>query len=141
VKSPKVYWRDSGLLHALLNVQDAKQLLVQPWVGASWEGFVLEQALCVLQQCDCPFQAYFFRTSDQHELDLVLDFGRCRWAVEVKLTAHPQSQDMERLNRAADLVQAEKRILVSQTRETAAAATQVSCNLPWLVQHLQETFG
>lgn len=43
VKSPKVYWRDTGLLHALMNVSDRDTLLGQPWVGASWEGFVIEQ--------------------------------------------------------------------------------------------------
>ncbi len=47
VKSAKVYWRDSGLLHALLNVPDAATLLDQPWVGASWEGFVIEQILAL----------------------------------------------------------------------------------------------
>ena len=49
VKRPKVYWRDSGLLHALLNVGDAETLLRQPWVGVSWEGFVIDQALTALQ--------------------------------------------------------------------------------------------
>ena len=45
VKASKVYWRDSGLLHALLNVSDEGALLAQPWVGASWEGYVIEQAI------------------------------------------------------------------------------------------------
>jgi len=45
VKSPKVYWRDTGLLHALLNLVRGRDLLDQPWVGASWEGFVIEQIL------------------------------------------------------------------------------------------------
>ena len=45
VKSPKVYWRDTGLLHALLNLSQERELLNQPWVGASWEGFVIEQVL------------------------------------------------------------------------------------------------
>ena len=44
VKSPKVYWRDSGLLHSLLGGPSETALLDQPWVGASWEGFVIEQA-------------------------------------------------------------------------------------------------
>ena len=48
VKSPKVYWRDSGLLHALMNVPDDSSLLSQPWVGASWEGYAIEQILGVL---------------------------------------------------------------------------------------------
>jgi len=48
VKRPKYFWRDSGLLHALLNVSDADDLLNQPWVGASWEGFVIDQILGTL---------------------------------------------------------------------------------------------
>jgi hypothetical protein len=75
IKSPKVYWRDSGLLHALLNVSDQRTLLAQPRVGASWEGYVIEQVLGVLSATGMNYDAYYFRTSDRYELDLVLDFG------------------------------------------------------------------
>ncbi len=135
-KSPKVYWRDTGLLHALLNVEGEDSLLSQPWVGASWEGFVLEQVLGLLAQRDRRVEPFFLRTSDQHEIDLVLDFGRRRWAVEVKLTTSPSPEDMEKLNRVADLIGAEKRILVSQARDSVADGRCVSCNLPWLASHL-----
>ncbi len=141
VKSPKVYWRDSGLLHALLNVSDARGLLDQPWVGASWEGFVIEQILSVLKQCDCAFQPYFLRTSDQVEIDLLLDLGGELWAVEVKLSADPTHQDMERLNRAADLVKVTRRFLVSQTRTITEGENQASCNLPWMLQKLETQFA
>jgi len=137
VKSPKIYWRDSGLLHAILNVGDAKELLDQPWVGASWEGFCIEQILCTLQQCDRAAEAFFFRTSDRREIDLVLDFGNARWAIEIKLTADPSPHDMERLDRAAELIGAEKRLLVSQVRESVVGKERISCNLPWLLQHLK----
>jgi len=43
VKSPKVYFRDSGLLHSLMNTSTREELLTQPWVGTSWEGWVIEQ--------------------------------------------------------------------------------------------------
>ena len=137
IKSPKVYWRDSGLLHALLNVGGAKELLDQPWVGASWEGFCIEQILCALQQGDRDVEAFFFRTSDQREINLVLDFGKGRWAIEVKLTADPQAHNLARLNRAADLIGAEKRFMVSQTPEPAIGRDQISCNLSWLLRHLK----
>ena len=140
VKSPKVFWRDSGLLHAVLNVPDAKGLLDQPWVGASWEGFVIEQILSVLKHCDCRFEPYFLRTSDQHEIDLLLDFGRDLWAVEVKLTANPSHQDMDRLNRTADMVGANRRLLVAQVHTTVEGKNQASCNLPWLLERLEEQF-
>jgi uncharacterized protein len=82
VKSPKVYIRDSGLLHALLNITTFDALLGHPTVGASWEGFAIENlinaapALCV---------AGFYRTSGGAEIDLVLELpGGERWAIEVK---------------------------------------------------------
>jgi uncharacterized protein len=137
VKSPKVYWRDSGLLHALLNVANQRELLTQPWVGASWEGFVIEQVLGALHQADQSFEAFFFRTSDQHELDLVLDFGKSRWAIEIKLSASPSPRDMSRLNQAADMIAADRRFLISQTRQIVDEGSRVSCNLEWILETLQ----
>jgi predicted AAA+ superfamily ATPase len=112
VKSPKVFWRDSGLLHFLLGVRDMKHLFAQPWVGHSWEGFIIEQTLATLAAAGKPVNPFFFRTSDGYELDLVLDWGASRWAVEVKLTSNPSPADVQRLNKTADMIDAEKRILV-----------------------------
>ncbi len=139
VKSPKIYWRDTGLLHALLNVADERELTDQPWVGASWEGFVIEQSLGVLREIDRPHDAYFLRTSDRYEIDLLLDFGRTLWAIEIKLTSSPGPGDMARLNKTAEMVKADKRILVSQVKETTDGGRQISCNLPWLLEHLRTT--
>ena len=136
VKSPKVYWRDCGLLHALLNVPDERTLLGQPWVGASWEGFVIEQALGELASRGQNFSAYYFRTGDRYELDLVLDFGNELWAVEVKLTSPPTPEDMARLDKAADMIGAARRFLVSQTRQTSGGERRISCNLPTFLDHL-----
>ncbi len=137
VKSPKIYWRDSGLLHAVLNVLDEGDLLGKPWVGLSWEGFVIEQVLGAFQQAGRQCEAFFLRTSDQHEIDLVVDFGRSLWAIEVKLTTTPGPEDFARLNRTADFIKADRRIFVTQTTENVARAGQVSCSLPWLLAHVQ----
>lgn len=137
VKSPKVYWRDSGLLHALLNVSDQRDLLGQPWVGASWEGFVIEQAIAELGSGGRVFSAHHFRTSDRHELDLVLDFSKERWAVDVKLTTSPATEDMARLDRAADLIRASRRFLVSQTARDSGDERRLSCSLPTFLEHLR----
>lgn len=137
VKSPKVYWRDSGLLHALLGSADDESFLGQPWLGWSFEGFVIEQILGVLGQQDRGVGAFFLRTSDQREIDLVLDFGSRLWAIEVKLTSSPGPADMARLESAADLVKADRRILLSQVRTPVADGRRVSCNLPWLVRALR----
>jgi hypothetical protein len=130
VKSHKVYWRDSGLLHSLLNVPDERSLFDQPWVGTSWEFFVIEQSISTLTAHGKHFNPYFFRTSDQHEIDLILDFGKELWAVEVKLSATPSNDEMIRLNRAADLVKATKRVLVCKSKEFIQGGNMVMCNLP-----------
>ena len=141
IKSPKVYWRDSGLLHALMNVADKRALLAQPWVGASWEGFVIEQAIGELSSRGCAFDAFYFRTSDQYELDLVLDHGRERWAVEIKLSAFPGPADMARLDRAADLIGASRRILVSQVGRSSGNRERASCDLAGFIERLHQWPG
>jgi predicted AAA+ superfamily ATPase len=136
VKSPRVYWRDTGLLHALLGVADQRALLDQPWVGASWEGFVLEQIIGVLLARGVAFDPYYFRTSDGHELDLVVDLGRERWAVEIKLTSAPAPADMDRLELVSDLIKATHRFLVTRTIRPAGDDRRASCNLEWLLERL-----
>ncbi len=76
VKAPRLYWRDSGVLHALLRLPAQDDLLGQPWVGASWEGFVIEQILTTRAVRGDSCDAYFFRTHDGYEADLVLERGR-----------------------------------------------------------------
>jgi len=61
VKSTTLYWRDSGLLHTLLGIQNENDLLSAPWVGTSWEGFVIEQVINALKLKDIPFSPYYFR--------------------------------------------------------------------------------
>lgn len=82
VKSPKVYIRDSGLLHALLNLADRNALLGHPVVGTSWEGFVIENLIAAAPARSVPG---FYRTSGGAEIDLLLELpGGERWAIEVK---------------------------------------------------------
>jgi uncharacterized protein len=83
VKSPKTYVRDSGLLHALLGIEDADELAGHPVVGASWEGFVIESLLAAAPERT---KASFYRTSAGAEIDLVLELGgrHGMWAIEIK---------------------------------------------------------
>ena len=88
VKSPKIYLRDSGLLHALLRIGTHDDLLSHPVAGASWEGWVIEQALAA---CGTDTGASFFRTVAGAEIDLVLERPRGRRiALEIKRTSAPQ---------------------------------------------------
>ena len=134
VKRPKLLWRDTGLLHALSSAATFEALVAQPWVGASWEGFVIEQVIGTLRANGAYVEPYFFRTSDGKELDLVLDWGQSVWAIEAKLTASPRRSQLKALGSAADLIGATRRFLVSQTDETVESNDTVSCNLPWLLE-------
>ena len=89
VKSPKVYVRDSGLLHALLGLKDFLTLTGHPVLGASWEGFVIENILATAPEGT---RAGFYRTAAGAEVDLVLNLpGRTRpWTVEVKYGTVPK---------------------------------------------------
>ena len=86
VKAPKIYVRDSGLLHQLLGLDAHKALLSHPKLGASWEGFVIEQVLARTQ----PDEAFFWATHQGAEIDLILHKGGLRIGVECKRTDAPR---------------------------------------------------
>ncbi|NOZ50723.1 MAG: ATP-binding protein [Chloroflexi bacterium] len=86
VKAPKIYLRDTGILHTLLGLPDERALLGHPRVGASWEGFVLEE---VLKAVD-PLEAYFWATHAGAELDLLFFVRGQRYGVEVKFSEAPK---------------------------------------------------
>ena len=88
VKSPKVYVRDSGLVHALLDIGGKETLLSHPIVGASWEGFVIENLLACVP---VGIQGYFYRTSGGAEIDLLLAWPNgALWAIEIKRSLTPK---------------------------------------------------
>ncbi len=133
VKTPRLFWRDSGLLHAVMNVADLTQLYRQPWLGQSWEGFVIEQTLATLAAAGKRAQPFFFRTSDGHELDLVLDWATERWAIEIKLTSNPSTEMIGRLHKVGDMVDARRRILICRIGRRIENPTLLVINLAgWL---------
>lgn len=85
IKSPKVYVRDSGILHALLEIESESDLLGHPSAGESWEGFVIENVIASMPG----WSPSFYRTSNGAEIDLVLERGRRRIAIECKLSKAP----------------------------------------------------
>ncbi len=88
VKAPKVYIRDSGLVHALLGIQDLETLLSHPVLGASWEGFVVENLISAAPDTVRP---YFYRTARGAEVDLVLEWpGGNVWVIEIKRGLAPK---------------------------------------------------
>lgn len=75
VRAPKIYLRDSGLLHQLLGIRVEKELLAHPKSGASWEGYAIEETLKTMQ----PDEAHFWATHQGAELDLLLIKGAPAW--------------------------------------------------------------
>jgi len=86
VKSPKVYIRDTGILHALLNIETMEDLFAHPVYGASYEGFVIENIITQLPR----WQASYYRTSNGAEIDLILIKGMKKIAIEIKSSTNPK---------------------------------------------------
>ena len=89
VKSPKVYLRDSGLLHTLLRLDDTEDVLGHPVAGESWEGFVIEN---LVRSAPERTEVSYYRTSAGAEIDLVMDLGGKHgvWAIEIKRSTAPK---------------------------------------------------
>lgn len=108
VKSPKIYLRDSGLLHSLLNLPTLNDVLGHPIAGASWEGFAMEAIIAAVPDGTKP---YFYRSATGHEIDLVLELSASRrWAIEFKKSLSPTVE--KGFHVACADIKAERRILV-----------------------------
>jgi len=129
VKSPKVYVRDSGLLHRLLGIDSPKALMDHPKIGASWEGFVIEQVLATEPHDD----EYFWATHQGAEIDLILRRGDRLLGVECKRTDAPKvtpsiriaMQDLG-LDRVAVLYPGEKRYALAEGVEAVPVSELAS---------------
>ncbi len=86
IKSPKIYIRDSGILHALLEIESQNELMSHPVYGSSWEGFVIEQLIQALPN----FRPSFYRSQSGVEIDLILERGLRRIAIECKVSDVPR---------------------------------------------------
>jgi len=129
VRAPKVYLRDSGLLHALLGIRTLEELLSHPKAGASWEGLAIEQVLRLAR----PDEAYFWATHQGAELDLLLFKGTQRVGVEVKRVDAPSvtrsmriAADDLRLDRLYVVYPGERRV----TLDAGIEAVPLSALLP-----------
>jgi uncharacterized protein len=121
-KAPKVYLRDSGLLHHLLNISTAEELANHPSRGASWEGFVIEDVLRRERLAHPGTQAFFWRTAAGAEIDLVLDRGNERVALEIKAGRGDDARAVRTLREAMPDIDAGRGWIVDQ----AAGVERVS---------------
>ena len=85
IKSPKIFIRDQGILHALLDIGSMNDLLGHPVYGSSWEGMVLEELINYFSD----WRSSFYRSSSGNEIDLILERGRKRIAIECKASSSP----------------------------------------------------
>jgi uncharacterized protein len=111
-KRPKVYIRDSGILHQLIGIEDEEALRGHPVRGASWEGFVIEQIIALMPD----WEPYFYRTSNAAELDLLMLKGQRLVAFEIKAAVAPKLS--KGFYTAREDVQPEQIFLISRNRET-----------------------
>lgn len=93
VKSPKVYFRDSGLLHAFLGIDTAAALHGHPARGLSWEAFIIDQLITAFQRVRPACRPHFWRTALGQEVDLLMDDGRRQVPFEIKLRSTPTIDD------------------------------------------------
>ena len=138
IKRPKVFWRDSGLLHSLLGMSADDDIASLPTAGASWEGHVIDQILTALTQIGRDFDAWHLRTTSGREIDLVVRVGREIWAIEIKLTTNPSRAIMTRLNKTADMIGADRRFLVTRRPGTIGNSITVACDLDGIIRSAAE---
>lgn len=130
VKTPKVYWRDSGLLHSLLGLSAKAPITSQPWIGTSWEGWVIEQILSTRHARGQQTDAWYFRTSDGLECDLVLECNGRRELIEIKLTTAPAMADLTKLRKIRDLIGADRLVLLTRSETTHTTGDTWMTDLP-----------
>lgn len=122
VKSPKVYIADSGILHSLLGIGDARDLERHPKVGASWEGFLLQLVLEHLGAA--PEECFFWATHSGAEIDCVWMRGRRRWGFEFKRTSAPTLTRSTRT--ALDLLDLQRLYIIHAGAETFPLSAKVT---------------
>lgn len=135
IKSPKIYVRDSGITHALLNIPDYNSLLGHPVVGGSWEGFVIENIMAVAPS---RVQPYYYRTPRDAEIDLVLEFpSGAKWAIEIKRNSAPSIS--KGFYAGCEDIKADKRFVVYSGKDKFPMSEGViAIPLPNLMQELLE---
>jgi uncharacterized protein len=104
VKSPKMYFRDSGLLHYFLGVRSAAELEVHPARGASWEGFIVDHLLSAYRRLDPSRGAWFWRTAQGDEVDLLVETRSGLIPFEIKLHSAPTAEHASGVSRCMSLL-------------------------------------
>lgn len=138
VKSPKLYWRDSGLLHSLLGIDNSEHLFSYPSVGQSWEAHVIQQLLSSLTNLGKSFDAFHVRFANGREIDLLVHFNARLWAIEIKLTTNPTVDEFRLAVENSEMLGATNTLLICHTANIVANKTNAVCDLATATRFLLE---
>ncbi len=126
VKSPKLYFRDTGLLHFLLNISNLEALRTSPYRGFSFEGFIIEQlAQKYLKDAVNPVGFYFYRTSQGDEIDLLVQEGKNLTAYEIKTSSVIEIGELKGFQKALEQLKLNKGIVVYFGKEDFRLSRQI----------------
>jgi len=123
-KSPKIFIRDSGLVHALLNIESMESLQAHPVLGGSWEGFIIENLLSIVPP---QVQSSFYRSSGGAEIDIVLEMqtstGKQTWVIEIKRSLKPKVN--RGFHSACEDIKPQRKLVVYPGNETYPIANEI----------------
>lgn len=136
VKSPRVYVRDSGIVHTLLQIPNYEQLLGHPILGKSWEGFIIEKIISSLPS-NSNVNPFFYRTSAGSEIDLVLELALDNyWAVEIKASKTPTLK--KGFHVACEDLKVKRKFVVYTGEDTFSLGNEITAiSLPLLLEEIK----
>ncbi len=137
VKSPKVYFSDTGLLSYILRYPSAETLSKGPAAGAFFENLIIMEIFKHRLNYNKRFEVYFYRDSNHNEVDVVIDFGYKKTLIEIKKTKTPQEGHWKNLNKITLSLKADEMYLISNYHEKMQLDRNVK-HLPWW--HLNDIF-
>jgi len=141
VKSPKIYIRDSGILHQLLKLNSYQDLLAHPIAGFSWEGFAIEQIIASLSNAGMDFDCYFWRTHAGGEVDFVLEINGKRILLEFKLGTITDNRSLKGLNQAINDLNSDLAAVVSFIGDSYSLSDKIiHCSLKEIIKKLKIFF-
>lgn len=138
IKRPKIYVRDSGLLHYFLGISDKKALKGHPVYGASWEGFALEQIFCWFSLNDPGATLYYWRTATGQEADLLIQTRGRMIAVEFKAHSAPDAASIRGLKHAMSDLKLDKAFVIKPAGESYSLGKGITaCDLKTFFRNLR----
>lgn len=127
VKSPKLYFCDSGLFHYFSRILTHEDLYASPERGASFEGYIITQIMGLIRQRQPEWACYFFRTSDDIEIDLLLLKGKKKIAIEIKCVLSPHIEHAKSLIKAKEILGIKQGIIFHLGRDSYPLQADIQC--------------